>query len=155
MRNALVYGTGSLFNRWQWWIGLDKPDRAMRMIDEPRAQMDTAQFDRLLVMAGPVLAAKLIVQLRSDLSTVKQKLHVATNPVDWAQIQAQSHTIMGLAATMGAEKLLQLAKGLSDIAHDPAPDLLTSGVLVTDLMQALDAALVFLAQHASGKRAPG
>ncbi len=122
------------------------------MNDQPRAQIDTAQFDRLLVMAGPVLAASLIAQLQTDLSTAQHKLQGAAQPLDWMQIQAQSHVVMGLAATMGAENLRQLAKGLNDMAHHPVPDLQISTAQVTDIGQAIDVALAFLSQFASGAR---
>ena len=109
--------------------------------------VDEAQFQRLLAMAGHSVAADLIKQLQADLKTAHQNLKAACDLGDWPDIRAQSHVIMGLAGTLGAGALHEFASRLNATALGPAAGLHLDHTLVTDTLQAIQAAAGFVARQ--------
>ncbi len=79
--------------------------------------IDPVQFDRLLIMAGPLTAAELLRRMLEDLRRAEHRLTLAQDGPDWAGIRAQTHVLMALAGTLGAQKLQCLAQELNTIAH--------------------------------------
>ena len=110
----------------------------------PGPVVSAAQFDQLLAMAGPKLAKTLVAQLQADLSLAQQTLRAAVDPVDWAEIRVQSHVVMGLAGTVGAQDLYLLARQLNDVAQLPAQDAQMATALASSTGQAIDAVVTFL-----------
>ncbi len=109
--------------------------------------VDAAQFGRLLAMAGPRTTHALLTQLQTDFSCAKHALLTAQHVMDWPQIRAQSHVIMGLAGTIGAGPMHKLALQLNDSAHDPMADPKIAAMMISEIAQSIDdAALVLLHQ---------
>ena len=113
----------------------------------PGPVVSAAQFDQLLAMAGPKLAKTLVAQLRADLSLAQHTLRAAVDPVDWAEIRVQSHVMMGLAGTVGAQDLYLLARQLNDVAQLDAQDAQMATALASSTGQAIDAVVTFLSLH--------
>ena len=113
----------------------------------PGPVVSAAQFDQLLAMAGPKLAKTLVAQLRADLSLAQHTLRAAVDPVDWAEIRVQSHVVMGLAGTVGAQDLYLLARQLNDVAQLDAQDAQMATALASSTGQAIDAVVTLLSLH--------
>lgn len=76
-------------------------------------------FDGLIRLAGPGVAHDLLAQLGSDFAEVEQALSAALATQDIMAIRHQTHVLIALAGSIGAEGLLQLAKTLNQMAHLP------------------------------------
>lgn len=125
------------------------------MVQGPQAlAVDAAQFDRLLAMVGPHVAADLIVQLRADILTAQDHLLAAVPAMDWALIRAQSHVVMGLAGTIGAWDLHRLARQLNDFVQNAAPDRQLAMPLISATVAALNTAFAYLSQHTTDGHGP-
>ena len=109
--------------------------------------VDEAQFQRLLAMAGDGIAGDLIRQLQADLETAHLNLKTACDDGDWPDIRAQSHVIMGLAGTVGAGALHRFASQLNATALGPAAGLHLDQGLVSETLQAIQAAAGFVARQ--------
>jgi hypothetical protein len=73
-------------------------------------------LQRLMVMAGPVLARDLVERLLDDLAAVATALRRA-RAGDWALLRAQSHILIALAGAAGAPQLQRAAEELNRIAQ--------------------------------------
>ncbi|MEO8241754.1 MAG: Hpt domain-containing protein [bacterium] len=78
---------------------------------------DEKRFAGLLELAGPDTALELVERLEDDLRAVEAALSVVARTADMPTLQAQSHVLLGVAGTIGANRLFELAKGLNDVAH--------------------------------------
>ena len=76
-------------------------------------------FDGLIQLAGPVVAPELLSQLDDDLGLIEEELTQALAAQDIPAIRHQTHVLIALAGSVGAEGLLQLAKSLNAQAHLP------------------------------------
>jgi len=121
----------------------------MVKVDHGAPAVDEARFQRLLAMAGDGIAGDLISQLHTDLKTAHQNLKAACDVGDWPDIRAQSHVIMGLAGTVGAGALYGFASRLNATALGPAADLHLDQGLITETLQAIQAAAGFVARQVS------
>lgn len=74
----------------------------------------------LLDVAGSA-ATELLVQLHADLRQARQALAVAVAGAAMDEIRAQSHVLIALAGTVGAEALHRQCKALNALAHQPLP----------------------------------
>ncbi len=120
----------------------------------PSAAIDTAQFDRLLAMAGPGVAAQLTAQVAVDLAAAQLALLAALNPINWGNLRAQSHVVLGLAGILGAQHLHQLATRLNAAAQPPGQNAQIATTLGLDTGRAIDAVLAYLADRQPGLVAP-
>jgi hypothetical protein len=89
--------------------------------DEPR-------FLALLNLAGPEMGHELLLRLDEDLSRVAAALVKATAGPDHPALREQSHVLLAISGTVGADGLYVLAERLNRLvrALEPAP---VSGVL--------------------------
>lgn len=74
--------------------------------------VDSRVFSSLLKMAGEDVQDDLLEQLRSDL----RRLDAALTATDPDEICRATHEAKGLAATIGADRLAQLAQNLNALA---------------------------------------
>lgn len=81
------------------------------------AGVDHAAFDRLMDLAGPQLAPDLLRQLAQDLTAVATALDPALGRGDVAGVRAQTHILMALAGSVGAQALYGAAVRLNRAAH--------------------------------------
>lgn len=109
--------------------------------------IDTQVFDRLLAMAGPNIAADLVVQLHTDLFNARIGLQNAQALLDRAQLGAQSHVVIGLAGTMGAVKLQRLARQITDLSANPSGQIAALSLLVLQIIPELNKTLDWLSRH--------
>jgi hypothetical protein len=79
---------------------------------------DGAALRDILALAGPEMAIRILHQMRVDLEAVATALKPAVADTDWVVIRAQTHVLIALAGTIGANRLHQLAIGLNIAAHD-------------------------------------
>lgn len=113
----------------------------------PAPQMQADQFNHLLAMAGPGLAAELLERLHEDLLRAERSLLAASHGLDWQGVRAQTHVLMALAGTAGAVQLQHLAEELNALAHCPSPDRGTFLTLLPQLLEGLDALIHFVARQ--------
>lgn len=116
--------------------------------------IECAQFERLLAMAGPAFAFDLIMQLQSDLLVAQRGLMAAAYPLDWPAVRMQSHVVMGLAGTIGAGSLQDVAQRLNDLCHHIRRDEILACAVLAQAVQALQATLPILAKRAQLMRPP-
>ena len=84
--------------------------------------IDLARFDHLMAIAGPVTAPELLARLQSDLRSVERGLIAALaglsdNPEALGVVRAQTHVLLALAGSVGAQRLYNLAEALNTAAH--------------------------------------
>ena len=124
----------------------------MTKVNHGAPAVDEARFQRLLAMAGDGIADDLISQLHTDLKTAHRNLQAACDIRDWPDIRAQSHVIMGLAGTLGAGALHGFASMLNRTATGPAAGLHLDQGLVSETLQAIQAAAGFVARQGAGTK---
>lgn len=83
-----------------------------------RPQIDITAFERLLVMAGPDMAAELLARYHEDLTAVQTKLHTSLPTLDWPNLHGASHVLVALAGTAGAATLEGDARAFNTAAND-------------------------------------
>jgi CheY-like chemotaxis protein len=83
---------------------------------------NTAQFTRLLDMAGPELAAELLARYEEDLTIVQTKLTAALAEFDWHNLRSASHVLIALAGTAGMGQLEQSTRRFNLAANDNRRD---------------------------------
>lgn len=105
------------------------------------------QFARLLKMAGPEIAGEMLTGIQADLRQIERGLLSASHGPLWSQIARQSHNLIAIAGTAGAEKLQDLAKQINAIANDPAPDRSTFLSLLPQALDRLDGLIQFIADY--------
>lgn len=114
---------------------------------------DGKRLNDILALAGTETAELILRQMQVDLDGVARGLTAALDSRDWTEIRAQTHVLISLAGTIGADRLHSAAIDVNTAAHDRAEDRVTSRAapLLADLAH-LRAAL---AVHKSpGKAAP-
>ena len=116
----------------------------------PLAAIDTAQFDALLAMAGPGVAATLVAQVAVDLAAAQQALLAAVDPINWRELRTQSHVVLGLAGALGAQDLHNLAARLNAAAQPPVQNAQIAPTLAFKTGQTIDAVLAYLAHLQPG-----
>ena len=89
---------------------------------DPAAMVLDGSLQRLLAMAGPVVARDLLDRLGIDLASVAAALRDAGVAADWVGLRAQSHDLIALAGVAGARQLQMAAEEMNQIAQgtDPA-----------------------------------
>ena len=109
-------------------------------------QIDPGQFQELLQMAGPKMAAELLDHLQKDLRATEHGLLAAAHGPDWLEVRRQTHVIIALAGTAGATFLHQLAQAINTLAHQPVPDRGTFHTLLPQALEQLDMLIHFIDQ---------
>jgi HPt (histidine-containing phosphotransfer) domain-containing protein len=112
----------------------------------PDAAIDAAVLDQILGLGDGRLRDALIDQLCADFRRIGAAL--ATNDCD--EIGAAAHELKGLAATIGARRLAQLAKRLNTVADCAVPGEL--GALRAPVEGEIRVVLDSLATHSSQVR---
>lgn len=112
---------------------------------------DGAALRDILALAGPEMAIRILHQMRVDLEAVATALKPAVADTDWVVIRAQTHVLIALAGTIGANRLHQLAIGLNIAAHDQ--DKTELGTLAAPLLADLANLQSLLGGTASGNGA--
>lgn len=149
MRDLLRHEALIQFTAWPNFMRPINHGWAVMNADPMSKAIDTAQFGRLLAMAGPCTTHALLTQLQTDFSFAKHALLTAQHGMDWPQIRAQSHVIMGLAGTIGAGPMHKLALQLNDNAHDPMADPKITAQMISEIVQAIDDAALVLSHQLS------
>lgn len=85
--------------------------------DPADISIDRPTFEGLIRLAGPSVAPELLTQLCRDLSEVEKGLTTALAVQDLPAIRSQTHVLIALAGSIGAEGLLHLAKSLNALAQ--------------------------------------
>lgn len=78
---------------------------------------DGKRLADILALAGPETAPLILRQMLADLDSVTATLAPALSGDDWATIRGQTHILIALAGTMGADRLHGLAIDLNEAAH--------------------------------------
>ncbi len=112
-------------------------------------QVEPGQFQELLQMAGPKMAAELLDHLQKDLRTAERGLLAAAHGPDWLEVRRQTHVMVALAGTAGATFLHQLALAINNLAHQPVPDRGTFHTLLPQALEQLDMLIHFIDQKIS------
>ena len=115
---------------------------------EASPQIEPDQFQQLLQMAGPQMAAELLARLHQDLRAAERGLIAASHGLDWPAVRRQTHIMIALAGTAGATFLHQLAQAINDLAHSPVPDRGTFRTLLPQTLEQLDMLIHFIGQQA-------
>lgn len=119
----------------------------MAMPDASRPALDLDVLESLFAMGDDALRVALSAQLRADFARLRRSLQAeAAHDVGRA-----AHELKGLAATVGAQRLADMAHSVDSVAEGVAPA--TLAVLVAPLLAETDAVLDFLAQIAKEKPA--
>ena len=84
---------------------------------DPAAMVLDGSLQRLLAMAGPVVARDLLDRLGIDLASVAAALRDAGVAADWVGLRAQSHDLIALAGVAGARQLQTAAEEMNQIAQ--------------------------------------
>ncbi|EEW24519.1 ATP-binding response regulator [Rhodobacter ferrooxidans] len=111
------------------------------------APFDPARLHHLLQLAGPATARELLTRLDADLAATRTQLARAASGPDWPSLRAQSHVLIALAGTVGADPLHRSAVALNAVAHQRDASSL-HGLHRTTLGQ-LDALIRVLADQAA------
>lgn len=119
----------------------------------PDAVIHHPTFDGLLKLAGPNAARELLAQLGSDLAMVEDALSDALTTQDTTVIRHQTHVLIALAGSVGAESLLQLAKALNQMAHLAHHK--DMSVVGHRLLRSTTQVRAFVAERLAGLDAPG
>ena len=114
--------------------------------DDAPPQVEPAQFQELLQMAGPKMAAELLNHLQNDLRAAERGLLAAAHGPDWPEVRRQTHVMIALAGTAGATLLHQLAQALNVLAHQPKPDPGSLHSLLPQALEQLDMLIHFIDQ---------
>ena len=109
-------------------------------------QVEPSQFQELLQMAGPKMAAELLDHLQKDLRAAERGLLAASHGPDWLGVRRQTHVMIALAGTAGASFLHQLALAINTLAHQPVPDRGTFHTLLPQALEQLDMLIHFIDQ---------
>ena len=92
----------------------------------------------LLTLAGPANALELAMRLDEDLTGIATALTAATGQPDRPVLRAQSHVLLAIAGTVGANQLYLLADRLNRLARGvetgPVADVLADIRLLLDLL---------------------
>jgi HPt (histidine-containing phosphotransfer) domain-containing protein len=113
------------------------------------AHIEPTQFQDLLDMAGPKMAAELLDHLQKDLRTAERGLLAAAQAPDWLEVRRQTHVMIALAGTAGATALHQLAQAINDLAHQSVPDADNLHRLLPQALEQLDMLIHFIDQKIS------
>ncbi len=90
----------------------------MKRLDPAQdSAIDMAVLDQILDMGDARLRAALLEQLLADF----RRLSEALMQDGWDEVSAAAHELKGLAATIGAHRLAQLAKRLDTVADCAIP----------------------------------
>ena len=110
-----------------------------------KPQVNPDQFASLLQMAGPEAAVEVLKHIHHDLGCVERDLIAASQEPDWVAVRNQSHVLIALAGTAGADVLSQQAQHLNRLAHEPQPDLASFSTLLQPLLESLHELRHFIA----------
>ncbi|WP_426032542.1 response regulator [Cypionkella sp. TWP1-2-1b2] len=114
--------------------------------DHAAPQVEPGQFQELLQMAGPKMAAELLDHLQKDVRAAERGLLAAAHGPDWLEVRRQTHVMIALAGTAGASFLHQLAQAINTLAHQPVPDRGTFHTLLPQALEQLDMLIHFIDQ---------
>lgn len=89
----------------------------MPELAERAEEFDEVRFRALLDLAGPSTARELTLRLDKDLTGVASALSGAANGADAQVLRAQSHILLAIAGTIGANRLYALSLHLNHIAR--------------------------------------
>ncbi len=103
---------------------------------EPAVDFDLHRFTALLDLAGPDTAQELTARLDEDLSRVAKALTQAETGLDHQVLRAQSHVLLAIAGTIGANRLYWLSQRLNALAR--AQDGGAMGDVLTETRANLD-----------------
>lgn len=82
-------------------------------------EFDELRFMELLSLAGPAMARELAMRLDEDLTLVAQALILAERSADRQQLRSQSHILLAIAGTVGANQLCQMSGRLNGVVRAP------------------------------------
>ena len=112
----------------------------------PPQHIEPSQFQQLLQMAGPQVAAELLDRLQQDLRSTERGLVAASHGPDWPAVRRQTHVMIALAGTAGATFLHHLAQTMNDLANQTLPDRGTFHTLLPQALEQLDMLIHFIDQ---------
>lgn len=114
----------------------------MAMPDASRPAIDLDVLESLFAMGDDALRAALSAQLWADFTRLRQALQAGGA----LEVGRAAHELKGLAATVGAQRLADMAQSVDAVAEGMPPAMLAA--LVAPLVKETDAVLDFLAQIA-------
>ena len=89
----------------------------MAVLADLTEEFDEHRFSALLDLAGPVTARELATRLVEDLTLVADALSKAELSADRPLLRAQSHVLLAIAGTVGANRLYHLSERLNGLAR--------------------------------------
>lgn len=99
--------------------------------------LDDAAFLGLLNLAGPTDAPELMRRLLADLGNVAVGLTAGLATADQDALRHQSHILLAIAGTIGAQQIHHLARRLNTVVKDGPRA--AAAPLAVDLLPRLDA----------------
>jgi len=97
---------------------------------------DEQRFMALLNLAGPQTGLELVMRLDEDLSRVAAALTAAASGPDRQSLREQSHVLLAIAGTVGADGLYVLAERLNRLVR--APEALVASDILAEIGLLLD-----------------
>lgn len=104
------------------------------------------KFGRLMRTVGPARSAELLDQLDIDINDARQRIGAAATVPDWTAVREQSHILIGVSGTVGAERLQRIAEIINRTLCEH-PDGERIRYLVPALMTQLDRLAAFIADR--------
>ncbi|MCZ8334753.1 MAG: hypothetical protein O9328_10865 [Rhodobacteraceae bacterium] len=83
---------------------------------------DGKRLNDILALAGTETATFILRQMQTDLDGVTAGLSEALDSRDWTAIRTQTHVLISLAGTIGADRLHAAAIEVNTAAHDREED---------------------------------
>lgn len=94
------------------------PERARPTGDGTAPTMDTETFRALCAAFDPPRRGELLHKVSRDIETACHQITEARPETDHDVVRAASHVLISVAGTIGAERLMSLAKCLNSAGHD-------------------------------------
>ena len=108
----------------------------MAVLVDMTDEFDEHRFRALLDLAGPATARELATRLDEDLTAVADAMSAAGVSADRQVLRAQSHVLLAIAGTVGANRLYRLSVQLNGLAR--ASEGGPFGELLTEIRALLD-----------------
>jgi HPt (histidine-containing phosphotransfer) domain-containing protein len=78
-------------------------------------EFDESRFNFILDLAGPHTARTLTMRLDEDLTRISETIARAAASADRHLLKAQTHNLLGIAGTVGANQLYRLSEHLNGL----------------------------------------
>jgi HPt (histidine-containing phosphotransfer) domain-containing protein len=103
----------------------DVLDRLFTPHVDMESPVDMQVFERLMLLAGPATAIELLDQLLADLHAAHSAITAALPQQDWPALRQQSHVLIAVAGSVGAQAVQQSAEHVQTAVREGRTDAAT------------------------------